>query len=96
MSEAGQARHSRPRGLINIRMTDQDRELIDRAAQAEGTNRSEFMLRAARQAARDALLDRTFILVDAATRAAFLEQMDGPAGDNAKLERLMKSRSPWE
>ena len=52
------------RSLVNLRVSADDRDLITRAAEALGKNRSEFMLDAARQAARDALLDRTLFRLD--------------------------------
>lgn len=43
---------------IHIRVTSAEQDLIDRAAQATGKSRSEFMLESAFDAARGALLDR--------------------------------------
>jgi len=42
---------TKSRSLINLRVSPEDRRLIDRAATATGKNRSEFMLSAARFAA---------------------------------------------
>ena len=65
MSEQRTAVRAR-RSLVNLRVSADDRDLITRAAEALGKNRSEFMLDAARQAARDALLDRTLFRPDSA------------------------------
>jgi uncharacterized protein (DUF1778 family) len=50
---------------VNLRVREDIRDLIDRAAQSQGKSRSEFMIDAARRAAEDALLDQTLVRVDA-------------------------------
>jgi uncharacterized protein (DUF1778 family) len=50
---------------INLRARASDRDLIDRAAQAQGKTRSEFMLEAARERARQVLVDQVFFQLDA-------------------------------
>ncbi len=47
--------HKRP---VNLKVRDDVRVLIDRAAKAHGKTRSDFMIDAARRAAEDALLDQ--------------------------------------
>lgn len=84
------------RSLINLRVTPQDRRLIDRAATATGKNRSEFMLEAARQAAEEALLDKVLFRVDAKTYAAVIAHLDEPPAANPALRKLMQTRAPWE
>ncbi len=54
---------ARPRETLNIRIRAEERGLIDRAAAARGTNRTDFILDAARRAAEDALLDQSLISV---------------------------------
>ena len=49
---------------INLRTDATSRDLIDRAAEALGKNRSEFMLEAARREATEVLLDRRLFLLD--------------------------------
>src|SRR5438552_1513815 len=63
------------RQTLNIRIKAHERGLIDRAAQARGQNRTDFILEAARRAAEDALLDRTMI---AATPGRFRRNMPDP------------------
>ena len=48
-----------PRTTLNLRIKPEDRNLIDMAAKAQGKNRTEFILEAARNAAENALLERT-------------------------------------
>ena len=48
---------------INLRVRDETRALIDRAAQAQGRSRSDFMIEASRRAAEDAILDQAAIKI---------------------------------
>ncbi len=94
---AEQRTAERPRrSLVNLRVSADDRDLITRAAEAQGKNRSEFMLDAARQAARDALLDRTLFRLDADRFDAFVALLDAPHAPNDKLKRMLATPAPWE
>lgn len=84
------------RSLINLRVTPRDRDLIDRAAAALGKNRSEFMMEASRQAAEDALLDRTAFRLDADLFGAFMAQLDAPPAPNERLRKLLATPAPWD
>ena len=84
------------RTLINLRVSLDDRDMIDRAAATLGKNRSQFMLEAARQAAEDALLDRVLFRVDADRYDAFVKLLDAPPKPNEKLKRLLATPAPWE
>ncbi len=83
-------------GTINIRVQPADRALIDQAAEAEGKSRSDFMLEAARRAAREAILDRTLFRVDAATYDRFVAMLDSPPEPNERLRKLMRTKAPWD
>lgn len=79
---------------VNLRVREDIRGLIDRAALAHGKTRSDFMIEAARRAAEEALLDQTLVRVDPATFARFLEVLDQPpAGEGYR--RLMEAPKPW-
>ena len=80
---------------VNLRVREDIRNLIDRAAQGQGKSRSEFMIDAARRAAEDALLDQTLVRVDAETYAHFLSVLDQAPG-SAGYKRLMKAAKPWK
>jgi uncharacterized protein (DUF1778 family) len=84
------------RSLINLRVTPRDRELIDRAAATLGKNRSEFMMEASRQAAEDALMDRTAFRLDAAHFSAFMAQLDAPPAPTERLRKLLATPAPWD
>lgn len=80
---------------VNLRVRADIRSLIDRAAQAQGKSRSEFMIDAARRAAEDALLEQTLVRVDQETWDYFVSVLDNPPA-NPGLERLMRAPRPWE
>lgn len=80
---------------VNLRVRDDVRGLIDRAARMRGKTRSDFMIEAARRAAEEALLDQTLVTVDAASFEAYVKLLDAPPS-NAGFQRLMQAPSPWQ
>ncbi|MBI4191723.1 MAG: DUF1778 domain-containing protein [Betaproteobacteria bacterium] len=82
--------------LINLRARHKQRDLIDRAAEAQGKNRSEFMLQAACEKAQEVLLDRTFFALDKKSYEHFLRLLNAPVKPNAGLKKLLASSAPWE
>jgi len=93
--EQKQAPHSRDI-KINIRAQQNQRDLIDRAAQAQGKSRSDFMLESACQKAQDVLLDQAFFLLDETKYREFLAQLDAEPVLNEKLQALLTTPAPWE
>jgi uncharacterized protein (DUF1778 family) len=81
---------------INLRANQRQRALIDRAAEALGKNRSDFMLEAACREADTVLLDRRFFLLDEKAYRRFITALDKPSADNPRLRRLLASKAPWE
>ena len=90
------SKRSAPRDTLNLRIKPELRGLIDRAAQAAGKNRTDFVLDAARRAAEDALLDRTVFTVSPEAYADFLARLDAPPKPNERLRRTMRKRAPWD
>jgi uncharacterized protein (DUF1778 family) len=84
------------KSLINLRVTRRDRDLIDRAADALGKNRTEFMLEATRRAAEDALLDRSLFRLNSERFDAFQAALDAPAKPSGALRKLLATKAPWE
>jgi uncharacterized protein (DUF1778 family) len=80
---------------VNLRVRDDIRDLIDRAARAQGKTRSDFMIDAARRAAEESLIDQALIRVDSATYDLFLSVLDKPPGGQG-FERLMAAKKPWQ
>ena len=84
------------RQTLNIRIKADARSLIDRAAQARGQNRTDFILEAARLAAEETLLDRTMVSVSAEAYREFLARLDTPPRPNARLRKTMRKPAPWD
>lgn len=80
---------------INLRALPEQRDLIDRAAQVLGKNRSDFMLEAACDKAQAVLLDQVYFNLDADKFQQFLDLLDAPPRPNSGLERLMALKAPW-
>lgn len=82
--------------VINLRIDDARRDTIDRAAAALGKGRTEFMLDAATREAREVWLDRRIFPLEGPAARRFASALDAAPGDNARLRRLLATRSPWE
>ncbi|MDO5610486.1 MAG: DUF1778 domain-containing protein [Pseudomonadota bacterium] len=80
---------------INLRALPEQRELIDQAARLQGKNRSDFMLEAACDKARDVLLDQVFFELDDKRLQQFHAMLDAPTEDNPGLRRLLAVQAPW-
>lgn len=81
---------------INVRAFEHQRDLIDCAANLLGRSRSDFMLEAACQKAEDVLLDTVFFNCDDDSWKKLCEALDSPPVVNAKLQKLLTTKSPWE
>jgi len=82
--------------VINVRLSRTLRDQIDRAADAVGKTRSEFILESARAHATDVLLDQRLFTLNTEQYEAFMRALDAAPAPNAKLQRLLASKSPWE
>jgi uncharacterized protein (DUF1778 family) len=81
---------------INLRARHDQKALIDRAAEALGRKRSEFMLDAACREAEAVLLDRRYFALSGPEFERFMTMLDKPPASNAKLARLLQTKSPWD
>ena len=79
---------------VNLRIREDVRAMIDRAAKAHGKSRSDFMIDASRRAAEEVLLDQALVRVDRETYDHFLKVLDQPPAGKG-FERLMKAGKPW-
>jgi uncharacterized protein (DUF1778 family) len=84
------------RETLNIRIRPEERSLIDFAAKAQGKNRTDFILEAARRAVEEVLLDRAIISVSLEAYAEFLTRLDAPPQPNERLRRTMQTPPPWD
>lgn len=80
---------------LEVRTTSEERELIDRAAEASGTDLTSFVVEHLTDAARQVLADRDrFVLnADAATEWDRINRR--PAKELIGLKRLMRRPSPF-
>jgi uncharacterized protein (DUF1778 family) len=81
---------------INLRASQQTKDLIDAAATAVGKSRSEFMLDSARQKAEDVLLDQRLFMLDDAKYQAFVRILESPPKKHDALRKLLADKAPWE
>ena len=81
---------------INIRASEQVRDLIDRGAAAAHKTRTDVMLEASAAAAQNALFDQIYFSLSPAQMAEFERIMSEPLSDNAGVARLIATRAPWE
>jgi uncharacterized protein (DUF1778 family) len=79
---------------INLRVREDVRIVIDRAAKLRGKTRSDFMIDAAYRAAEDALLDQSLVRVDPDSFQHYLDILDRPPSGEG-FGRLMAVRKPW-
>jgi uncharacterized protein (DUF1778 family) len=89
-------RDAAKREALNLRIKPDVRELIDRAAELAGKNRTDFVLDAARRAAEDTLLDRTVFTLRPKAYRQFLARLDAPPRPNKRLFKTMRTPAPWE
>ena len=87
---------SNKRDSLNLHILPGLRALIDRGAEAQGKNRTDFILDAAKKAAEEALLDRTMLAVSPQAYKAFLTRLERPAEPNPRLRRAMQTPAPWD
>ena len=81
---------------INLRVSRSEKALIDRAAEAQGRSRSDFMLDAACREAESVLLDQRYFNLDEEAFQRFIDLLDAPPADNPGLTRLLKKKAPWD
>lgn len=92
MTKTAPETHAKP---VNLRIREDVRVLIDRAAKIRGKTRSDFMIDAAYRAAEDTLLDQALIKVDAEIYQHYLEILDEPPNGEG-FARLMNAPKPWQ
>jgi uncharacterized protein (DUF1778 family) len=81
---------------LSLRISEKDRMLIDRAAEATHKTRTEFMLDSARAAAMDALLDNRLFVLDAKDFKKFEKALANAPHVDDILAKLEKRPSPWK
>ena len=81
---------------INLRASHKQKALIDRAAEALGRSRSDFMLETACREAEIVLLDRRYFALSQDAFKRFTAILDTPPARSLKLQRLLRSKAVWD
>ena len=84
------------RESLTIRMDHELNDLIEHAAELVGSNRTDFVLDAARRAAQDLLLDRSTVLMRPKAFREFVARVNAPPRPNKRLIVSMRTPAPWE
>ncbi len=77
---------------LQLRATASEEELIRAAAERQGVNVTEFIMRSAREKAEQALADQTRFVLDDKQWKAFLVALDRPTQTKPRLRKLFKER----
>src|SRR5450755_2553181 len=96
MPAAGTKTRNNREETINLRASQRQKALIDRAADALGRNRSEFMLETACREAEAVLLTRRYFPLSREDLKRFISILDKPPANTAKRRGLLKTKAPWE
>lgn len=81
---------------VTMRMPQQTKDLIEKAANTVSKTFSAFVIDSARRHAEDVLLDQTVFNLSADAAEAFAQALDNPPAPTEKLRELMQSESPWD
>ncbi len=83
---------------FHFRVRADDKHLVDRAAEIVGASRSQFVMSAAIEKAKDILLDQSVIHMNTKDFNAVLKWLDGPKSEEELegVKRLMSIRPPWK
>jgi uncharacterized protein (DUF1778 family) len=87
---------SRSDAIVQVRMPQQTKDLINTAAEAMGKSLSAFITESASRQASDVLLDQRLFTLDAEASEAFARVLDVPPPPTERLRQLLAARSPWE
>ncbi|MDJ0616808.1 MAG: DUF1778 domain-containing protein [Calothrix sp. MO_192.B10] len=82
--------------VINIRVQQKQRDLIDSAASILGKSRSDFMLEVACQEAQNVICNNTFFALDDEKYQEFLAILDSPPKADEELRQFLTAKSPWD
>lgn len=86
---------SRRGATINLRLSEQNKGLIDAAAAALGKTRTEFMVESAKLHAIDVLLDQRWFELEPEQWDALQAALDNPPAPTEQLKHLLAKAPPW-
>lgn len=76
---------------LEARITSEQKELIERAAELEGRSLTDFLVASAVTAAKKVIQDHEMLTLSAQSRSVFLAALRNAPEPNAKLRRLARS-----
>ena len=82
--------------ILSIRVTPDERALLEAAAEQSRTTLSDFMRRKSVEAAEAEMLDRSIVTIPAKDWEAFESWINRPAQDNPGLADLARRKPSWE
>lgn len=82
--------------VINFRAPAAKQALIDHAVEVSGRNRTEFILDAVCEKAREVLADQTRFTLSRPALQRFNALLDAPLQNNEAMRRLLSTPAPWE
>lgn len=82
-------------GPVSVRVSRQERELLEEAAAQAKTNLSDFIRRKAVEAAEIEVLERNTVTIPAADRKKFEAWANEPARDVPPLRELAGTKPAW-
>lgn len=82
--------------VINFRAPAAKQALIDHAAQVSGKNRTDFILDASCEKAREVLADQTHFALGGRALRRFNTLIEAPLTKTDALRRLLSTPAPWE
>jgi uncharacterized protein (DUF1778 family) len=85
-----------PPAILSVRVSADERSLLEAAAVHARTNLSDFIRRKAIEAAEADLFERRIVTIPAADWAQFEEWVDAPARDVPALRKLAATRPAWQ
>lgn len=81
---------------VSIRLPQQTKDLIEKAATSVNKSFSAFVIESAREHAIDVLLNQTVFHLAPEQAEAFAQVLENPPIPTERLKKLMASKSPWE
>ena len=85
-----------PTSVLSVRVSPDERALLEEAAEQAHTNLSDFIRRKALEAAETDVLNRTVVTIPAKDWASFEAWLERPAEKIPALETLMSRTPTWE
>ena len=80
---------------VSVRISAQERELLEAAAERSRTNLSDFIRRKAVEAAEIDLVHQNIVVIPAADWEKFEAWVDSPAKESPALQDLAKATPAW-